>query len=284
MVLSMPVFGQVDTLIIKDEWSNKSKVVKSNRAKNKEITFHNGKEIKSSTYRIDNSSSSSNSYDISILGKKYSKSNMYADISDNEPIIMLGLTNYMKSGSVYAPTGNGVMSLNWSNSYSMYLNPVHFGIPFSRNNSYGIVVGLGFEYQLLSFSDKHTSIQEGEDGVLIPRPINPEYDVRRNKFKKIYFNIPIILKWQVDEFHISAGASCGVSLHTKTKVVYDYEGNKHKDKNSSDFNMIPFKVDAVARLGYGSVSLFCNYTLTKMFADNIGPDLHPLTIGIGVAF
>ena len=194
--------------------------------------------------------------------------------------IYVGLTNYLTDGMIYSPN-SGDMRLDWSGSRTFILNPYHGDISLSRNGCFGMTLGCGFEYQRLRFADDYTTIVKGEYGVIVPSDINREYDVRRNTLKHLYVTTPILFELQSKEAFISVGVIGGLRLHSKTKTVYDFEGDKRKMKNTDDFSMSPFKLDATAKIGYGGFAIFCNYTMTHMFERNKGLDLHPLTIGFG---
>lgn len=46
--------------------------------------------------------------------------------------------------------------------------------------------------------------------------------------------------------------------------------------------MVPFKADAVVRMGYRQVNVWGSYTLTNMFKSSDTPNLHLYTIGLGI--
>ena len=82
-----------------------------------------------------------------------------------------------------------------------------------------------------------------------------------------------------NSFHISGGVVGAVKIGSHSKIVYD--GNKSKDR--SDFYINPFKVDAIAKIGWGVINLYGTYSLTEMFRNNKGPVAYPFEIGITLA-
>ena len=48
------------------------------------------------------------------------------------------------------------------------------------------------------------------------------------------------------------------------------------------FYMNPFKLDAIAKIGWGVLNLYATYSLTPMFQKNKGPELYPFAIGISL--
>ena len=114
--------------------------------------------------------------------------------------------------------------------------------------------------------------------------------VRRSCFKTLYLTIPLLMEVQFParnkkRMYVSAGFMGGIRMHSKTKIVYkDEEGEKHKKKEKGNFNMIPFKADASARIGYHHVNVWGSYTLTNMFKSGDTPKLHAYTVGLGLSF
>jgi hypothetical protein len=84
--------------------------------------------------------------------------------------------------------------------------------------------------------------------------------------------------------YISAGLVAGIKLGSHTKVVYEEDGGKNKDKNQDDFNISPFRYGLTVRIGFGFVNLYGDYYFTPMFVKEKGPELHPANIGISFTF
>ncbi len=279
LALTLPAIGQnsvEDSVIIIDEWSaghNIQLQIEKPIEKSKGLTvIHKNKNTTTTVKNFE--------FKISKNDKYKQKNRRRGDFDGHWSGVYIGLTNYLTNGKIYGSNG-GSMRLDWSGSRTLILNPYHADISLSRNGCFGMAVGVGFEYQRLRFSDEYTSIIKNDNGDIVPFKINSQYDVRRNTLKNLYMTVPVLFEIQFKDAFVSLGAIGGLRLHSKTKVVYDYEGDKRKMKNTDNFNMIPFKLDAAAKIGYRGFAVFCNYTVTKMFQDNSGLDLHPLTIGFG---
>lgn len=282
-IFSSPLLGQniADSILIKDEWNrdrNSRKVTESE-------FYKSGNDLKKIKYS--NRGAEYKKVEIEILGNnRYNrtrKHNYRGRFSGHWSGVYFGLTNYLKDGAIYG-ADDQFMRLNWSGSRTLIINPFQTSISFTRRNNFGMVLGVGFEYQRLLFSDDHTTIAKGENGNIMPHSINKDYSVRRNVLKHLYFTVPVIFEWNSKQLFISGGIIGGARLHSKTKVVFDYEGDKSRHKNSDDFSMIMFKVDATVKIGYRDFAIFSNYTLTDMFENNKGIKVYPLTIGIGYSW
>lgn len=181
------------------------------------------------------------------------------------------------------------MDLDWAGSFNMQFNFVKHSINLSSRNNMGLVVGLGFDYQRLKFADKNLTVTT-EQGHLVPVFLDDLgiNNVKRSTFKVLYLSIPLLYEVQFparykNNLYVSAGFIGGIRMHSKTKVVYRDHG-KHKRKEKDSFNMIPFKADVTARIGYRGMNVWGSYTLTNMFKGGHGPEIHSYTVGIGFTF
>lgn len=183
------------------------------------------------------------------------------------------------------------LELDWGNSFAMQFNVGKCDINFSKRNNFGLALGLGLEYQRLKFNNDNVSIQKTDGKLEITHPLdNPDADkITKSTFKNLYITVPLMLEVQFPakfrkRLYVSGGVMGGLRVHSKTKVVYDDANNdKHKRKAKGNFNLVPFKADAIARIGYRAFNIWGSYTLTNMFkADDGFPKLHPYTIGIGL--
>jgi hypothetical protein len=70
----------------------------------------------------------------------------------------------------------------------------------------------------------------------------------------------------------------------KSKIDLDATGKggyiaKAKDKR----NFNGTRLAAIARVGYGNLSLFGSYTLTDFFKSGFGPSVKPYSIGLAIS-
>lgn len=201
-----------------------------------------------------------------------------------------GFVNFGNTGySDYSPETGEFMELDRANSFVMQLNFFEKSFNLVPKNNFGIILGLGLEYQRFSFENKNQSIARNEQGRIYP-VYYPDLDTRRSTFKTLYLTVPVLFeqqfpaKWR-KRFYVSAGVIGGVRMHSKTKVVYDdADGGKKKMKDSGSYSMIPVKADILAKVGYGNFNIWSSYTLTGMFKPGKGPEVHPYSIGLGISF
>jgi hypothetical protein len=77
--------------------------------------------------------------------------------------------------------------------------------------------------------------------------------------------------------YLAAGAIGSLYIGSHTKFKY-HNGNKQKLK--SNYHINQWKYDLTARIGFGDLCIFANYSMTSLFKDGKGPEIHPLMIGI----
>lgn len=217
--------------------------------------------------------------------KKGTPAGKYAPFEGHWSGFYYGFVNF-----AHLPEKYKELDLDWSHSFAMQFNICTFDQNFSARNNFGLVTGLGLEYQRLRFNQDNISLtkKDGQLEIIHPQDLYDDMaSIKRSTFKVLYLTIPVMLEVQFPaahskRFYLSGGVMGGVRMHSKTKIVYDNpQGDKEKQKHKGNFNMVPFKADAVARIGYRNVSIWGSYTLTNMFKSD-GPHLHPYTIGLGL--
>lgn len=232
--------------------------------------------------------------EIQIAGRRYKKSQNRRDYNYfrghlcgvHFGFVNLAHTDY----SMYAPETEGFMDLDYANSFVMQFNFCEQSINFSSRNNFGMVLGLGLEYQRLRFDKKHVSITLGENNQVIPHILDPDWMIKKNSFKILYLSVPVMFELQMparrrQRFYIAAGAMGGVRLLSRTKIIYrNPEGEKKRSRNTDNYSLMPIKADLVARVGYHFWNVWASYTVTEMFRNKKGPELHPYSIGLGFTF
>lgn len=198
-----------------------------------------------------------------------------------------GFINY-----AHLPEAWKKLQLDWSHSFAMQFNFCKYNINLSKHNHYGLITGIGIEYQRLRFNNDNISLRKSEGNLEIIYPLQEYPDInkiKRSTFKNLHLTVPILMEVQFpakasrsNRMYVSGGIMGGIRMHSKTKIVYkDEDNNKHKKKNKGNFNMGPFKADVIARIGYKKINIWGSYTLTNMFESK---DLHLYTTGLGLTF
>ena len=191
-----------------------------------------------------------------------------------------GLLN--KDMKIDYPAGYDFMDLNYAKSIAVSINFFEQNINLISQRL-GLITGMGITWNNYRFSNKNTVLTH--DGEFNGGFDNQNRNYEKSKLLVTYLRVPLMLEYQSNSkmksnsFHISGGVVGAVKIGSHSKIVYD--GNKSKDR--SDFYINPFKVDAIAKIGWGVINLYGTYSLTEMFRNNKGPVAYPFEIGITLA-
>lgn len=202
--------------------------------------------------------------------------------------MQLGLNSYVSpNNTINLPAESDFMLPQLNNSFEFDINPLQFSIPFF-NRYVGAVTGVGFSFN--NYELVHNiSLGVDTDGNLTHSLSAVDY--HKNRFKTFNLNIPLIIEFQIPmnkkdkRMFVGAGVIGTMSLSGKMKTIYT-DGNstvKYKDK-SSNWPLSQFNYQATARFGYDDWYLFANYSMMPLFEKNKGPEIYPVSAGIGLNF
>ena len=143
--------------------------------------------------------------------------------------------------------------------------------------------GLGFTWNKYRFKDKQLTLSTQNDTVVFIKDSTFTYD--SYKLRTAYIEVPLMLGFRLGNldkkyFTINVGAVGGYNIGNVTKSKYAIAGTKHRKKIKDDYNVQPFKLDAIARVSFGKIGIFGRYSFTSLFEKNKAPELIPFSLGI----
>lgn len=142
-------------------------------------------------------------------------------------------------------------------------------------------VGLGFTSH--NFYMKGTYLKTPYNDVA--EFANVIYDYKRSKINTNYIDIPVEVSFRIkDKFKISAGFKFGILTSGKSKYVGElYDDDKmYRVKLNRINNLEKYVYSATLRVAYRSVYIFGAYQFSDTYKNGTGPEIKPLSIGIGV--
>lgn len=169
-------------------------------------------------------------------------------------------------------------------SNSFYLNLIQQSIGLQRNrNNFGLVTGLGIEFQGYRLDDNMTIEKTAED-VIVPKEF---YYSEKQKSKLYLFSVtlPVLAEIQIpinnyrNRLYFSSGMYISYRIGSYTTIKYRAE-EKHKLKIIDNYSLQNFKYGIMARTGYRWINFFATYELTPFFKEDKGPILTPFTFGV----
>ncbi|MDZ4847084.1 MAG: porin family protein [Chitinophagales bacterium] len=158
-----------------------------------------------------------------------------------------------------------------------------YDIPMGKSR-FSFAPGLGFS---ASWVKNNSLLDESVDSIgTIFRPIQADY--KRNSLVTSYFDIPLELRFRGKvnsknkSFKMAAGVVGGVQMthHTKTKTEISGETKIFKQYRYDD--LMKFRFGPTFRIGYGSVNLSFYYSVLSLFKNDLGPDVHPFSVGFTI--
>ena len=195
----------------------------------------------------------------------------------------IGVNDFINSDyNMDLPANAGFMDLRVPNSWAVNLNFAEKSLGLI-GNYFGLVTGLGLEYNRYMLS-RDVNIQE-VDGFMTGVPL--DYQLDKNRLSLLYLDLPLMAEIQLpvtgerNRIHLSAGVIGGMRLYSRQVQKYHMDGEKLKNKTKGDFNLRNFRYGFTARVGYGDFAFFANvYPYQTLFADGMGPEIFPVTVGI----
>ncbi|NOZ36114.1 MAG: outer membrane beta-barrel protein [Chlorobi bacterium] len=199
----------------------------------------------------------------------------------------IGLLNFLNAKMALASDKQlDYMVIIPEKTMSYGLNILEFDIPLSKNKRFGAATGAGLEWNSLALKQNIT-LYEDENGIIRAEYVDPEEtDYTKNKFNIVYLTVPLIFEFQIPVKHrkiyIGAGVTGGIRAWSKQKQKYKVNGETYKNKKTDDFQLASFRYGTTARIGYGNIGLFINYSFVPLFKEGAGPEIFPISVGIKV--
>ncbi len=175
------------------------------------------------------------------------------------------------------------LNIDYTRAISVNFNLYQQNFNLIRNNV-GLVTGFGLNWNNYAFENDITLKHEKNELDYIEDDIG----YRRNRLTQIHFNVPLLLEFQtartkkIEQFHLAGGVIGRARIGSYTRQVYDFHGDRQKEKIRKSYHTRPFKIDATARIGWGRVNLFATYGLNTLFPSDKGPEVHPFNVGISL--
>lgn len=196
------------------------------------------------------------------------------------------------------PMTNGLALNNWLSRFLAF-NLAEWKIEFGSHHA-GLLTGLGIEFRNYHFADNTvlTDVADTTFGAPVTEP-----DFTKNKLRQTGLRVPLLLEFNTkraplpttleeavaqrkdgfsnkNNFHLAFGVVGSWYFDTMYKQKFSDEGNERKVRSNDNFNLLAYNVAATARIGFGSLTLFAEYSLTTLFEDGGSPELVPVTVGI----
>lgn len=187
----------------------------------------------------------------------------------------------------WSGTPDSIKTKGLSRSFNMYLL---FDFPFKTNPKLSIALGPGIGTDNIFFENTYIDIKNRRQAEFSRDTVNK---YKKYKLQTGYLEVPVEFRYSSNpanmnkSFKFAIGAKIGTAIDAKTKAKVDLDKNgdggyTYKVKDKKFFNGT--RIAAIARVGYGNISLFGSYTFTEFFKEGSGPQgIRPFTIGLSLS-
>ena len=194
-----------------------------------------------------------------------------------------GLNNYVTSGNTtHLPANVSFMQLRTFRSMNVNLNFFQHSFELYQNNL-GIVTGLGIEFNNYYFLHNN-SLATGNlnnSPAAVSQPFNQ--NLSTTKLSCNMLTLPLFIEFHgLEGWRISIGLLCEYKFESHTKIIYTQNNSTVELLNYDNFFMHSFRYGYSCRLGYKNFHLFFTYNPVSLFQRGCGPELFPVSAGIGL--
>jgi hypothetical protein len=203
-----------------------------------------------------------------------------ANRANDHFLVQLGYDTWLQKPDSIKTTG-------LSRSTNVYFM---FDFPFKTDPRFSVGLGAGIGTSTIYLDKQRADIGVSQGGLRFPNVADTNH-YKRYKLVTTYLEAPVELRFTANpensnkswKFAIGAKIGTLLSAGTKGKNLVSRSGtainsNTVKEKNKQYFNSTRFSV--MGRVGYGNISLFGQYQVNNFIKDGVGPNMHPLSVGI----
>jgi hypothetical protein len=146
---------------------------------------------------------------------------------------------------------------------------------------FGIVTAVTFDNNRFQWRNNVTLLPNRDSVTFEPGATS----FRKNKLITWHAQVPLLLSFQTNptepkkNFHIAVGGYAGLLIGSSLKQKSEEFG---KIKKEDDFNLTSLRYGLTARIGFGNLELYTNYSLTPLFREGESLGINPINFGISL--
>jgi hypothetical protein len=197
-------------------------------------------------------------------------------------LMNIGMNGWLTSENQTAfPSQYANMGINYSRSRLFGFDFMLGGLDLFNKHIY-FSPGMGISWNNYHFNEKITMTTGADTTMFLTDSI---YNFSKYKFRTTYLSVPIVIGARIGnpdkkQFDIHAGVIGSFNLNNIIKQKYTVDGTNNKDKIVDDFNVNPFKLEAIVRMSFGTFGLYGKYAFTEQFYDGKTQAVYPFSIGV----
>lgn len=174
------------------------------------------------------------------------------------------------------------------------LGSISWGIYYSKNismgKSFSFYPGIGLGMEKYGWENEVTLGFDADQNVTLDT-ISDLGSIKKTRLAANYLEVPLELRYfpmggteDGKGFFIAIGGSLGIRYESHTKVKYeDALEDNFLIKQRNDFDLNPFRVGAIARIGTKGINGFYRMYFTELFDSGRGPDGNATAFTLGIS-
>jgi Outer membrane protein beta-barrel domain len=195
-------------------------------------------------------------------------------------VLQLGMTNWAGKPDTLNTSG-----LSKSiNGYFM------FDFPFKTNPKLSMAFGPGIASDHILFTETNIGIKENTSFIQFTNVPDTNH-FKKTKLATVYLEAPIEFRYSAKPL-TGKGLKAAIGIKVGTLLNAHTRNTKFQTSGGTaigtDFTMKEYskqffnknRLSAMARVGYGHISLYASYQFTPVFKDGLGPQVKPFSVGI----
>lgn len=200
----------------------------------------------------------------------------------------LGTNNYLLDDQF--PTGSEPYAVRPWGSWYVAVNSVQ---RTKLGQNVFVEWGLGVSWYNFKFQEDNTRVYRDEAGVHFTAD-NRNVEYIKSKLSATFINASLVPVVDFGEhsrkpriwdghgggFRLGIGPYVGYRIGSKSKLVFEEEGDRVKEKDRDNFNLNNLRYGFRVQIGVRSTDLFINYDMNDLFAENKGPRLNAVSFGL----
>jgi hypothetical protein len=200
----------------------------------------------------------------------------------------LGINNYLSDNQF--PDGNEPYAIRPWGSWYAAVNSIQ-RTRLSKN--FFLEWGLGVSWYNFKFQKDNILVSKDDAGVHFTEDTRG-LDYVKSKLAATYLNASLVPLIDVGNrgpkarmwddhgstFRIGLGPYVGYRIGSKSKLVYEENGDNEKEKNRDNFYLNNLRYGLRLQCGIRSTDFFFNYDMNELFAQNKGPKLNAISFGV----
>jgi hypothetical protein len=199
--------------------------------------------------------------------------------------VRIGVNGFLVDNALSVPSSYDFLELDYAKSISWDINFFEHDFRLVKNNV-ELVTGMGIHFASYSFKSKYATISNTE---VLSTIVDSTRILEKNRLKATYLTVPLMLGFSTNQdedkaVRLALGGQVSWRINSKLKQRYTENGETHKPKIKSDYDLNPFLFHAVASAGYGPINVYANYALNPLFESGKTLDVTPFDVGIQFMF